>query len=440
MRYRYAQSTVDRILRLISEQPGLTGRQIAARLSLRKDHVNSWLYSEGKRKYGLQVKDYAWGHTGVNIPARTRNPKPWERKQWENDRREASKTEEQILRERERQWEQRNAAPQAGWNPNYTSGPNHDRSGNDWGTRQRDAFERAERRAERWEQELRREAEQEREKERLKKEKETRAWGQNEKTRLQKEREMRDKAAADFRRARGWDQQPAQPDAAPKEPEPHFPTVIQIGGMSRAELNRLCAREDFGMMDNERLAAIGNRSSSLDHLEKAREPKPYAMKLKKDKSTYDAGCLTPLAVAGLLAGSLIWANALQNRPKPAPAEPAGVQRSAFGGTIQSPTDWIESCYDGDTCTTIQGEKLWIACVDTPAMGESGAIAARNYSRGFTADGVWVNRLGADRYGRTVAQVYSRDGKSLGQELVRKGHAEVDSRFAHQCDWTRTTER
>ena len=56
------------------------------------------------------------------------------------------------------------------------------------------------------------------------------------------------------------------------------------------------------------------------------------------------------------------------------------------------------------------------------MGESGAIAARNYSRGFTADGVWVNRLGADRYGRTVAQVYSRDGKSLGQELVRKGHA------------------
>ncbi len=330
MRYRYSQSTVDRILRLISEQPGLTGRQIAKRLGLRKDHVNSWLYSEGKRKYGLQQKDWAWGQAGIKIPPRTRDLKPWERKELENDRRQACPTEEQILRERERQWEQRNAAPQAGWNPNHTCGPNHDLSGNDWGTRQREAFEQAEKRAERWQQKLRRVAEQEREKERLKKEKEARAWGQNEKTRLQKEREMRDKAAADFRRSRGWDREYKTPKP---NPELQLPTAVEIGGMCRAELNALCAREDFGMLDNAQLAAIGTRSASLDHLEKAR---------KEAKSKNDVGCLTPLAVAGLLAGSLIWANALQNRPKPAPVEPVGVHRSAFSGTIQRPTDWIKS--------------------------------------------------------------------------------------------------
>lgn len=162
------------------------------------------------------------------------------------------------------------------------------------------------------------------------KEKEARAWGQNEKTRLQKEREMRDKAAADFRRSRGWDREYKTPKP---NPELQLPTAVEIGGMCRAELNALCAREDFGMLDNAQLAAIGTRSASLDHLEKAR---------KEAKSKNDVGCLTPLAVAGLLAGSLIWANALQNRPKPAPVEPVGVHRSAFSGTIQRPTDWIKS--------------------------------------------------------------------------------------------------
>ena len=32
-----------------------------------------------------------------------------------------------------------------------------------------------------------------------------------------------------------------------------------------------------------------------------------------------------------------------------------------------PTTIIKSCYDGDTCTTIDGEKIRLACIDTPEI-------------------------------------------------------------------------
>ena len=49
--------------------------------------------------------------------------------------------------------------------------------------------------------------------------------------------------------------------------------------------------------------------------------------------------------------------------------------SAYGAL---PTTIIKSCYDGDTCTTINGEKLRLACIDTPELKGKKAepIAAR----------------------------------------------------------------
>ena len=32
-----------------------------------------------------------------------------------------------------------------------------------------------------------------------------------------------------------------------------------------------------------------------------------------------------------------------------------------------PTFTIKSCYDGDTCTTLKGEKIRLACIDTPEL-------------------------------------------------------------------------
>ena len=32
-----------------------------------------------------------------------------------------------------------------------------------------------------------------------------------------------------------------------------------------------------------------------------------------------------------------------------------------------PKTIIKDCYDGDTCTTINGEKIRLACIDTPEL-------------------------------------------------------------------------
>ena len=49
---------------------------------------------------------------------------------------------------------------------------------------------------------------------------------------------------------------------------------------------------------------------------------------------------------------------------------------------------IKSCYDGDTCTTIKGEKIRLACIDTPELRWSWAPvpakAARDYLNGLIA--------------------------------------------------------
>ena len=38
--------------------------------------------------------------------------------------------------------------------------------------------------------------------------------------------------------------------------------------------------------------------------------------------------------------------------------------SAYGAL---PITIIKNCYDGDTCTTIDGEKIRLACIDTPEL-------------------------------------------------------------------------
>jgi len=57
--------------------------------------------------------------------------------------------------------------------------------------------------------------------------------------------------------------------------------------------------------------------------------------------------------------------------------------SAPAGAL--PTVTIASCYDGDTCRTTEGEKLRLACIDTPELrGRNAdpvpATAARDYLR------------------------------------------------------------
>ena len=100
---------------------------------------------------------------------------------------------------------------------------------------------------------------------------------------------------------------------------------------------------------------------------------------------------------------------------------------------------IKSCYDGDICRTTSGEKIRLACIDTPELGgkraqPKRAKAARDRLRGLVV-GRTVNlrRITTDRYGRTVGELYI-DGMNVQQAMVASRHAEIDWKHAHQCSW------
>ena len=98
---------------------------------------------------------------------------------------------------------------------------------------------------------------------------------------------------------------------------------------------------------------------------------------------------------------------------------------------------IDRCYDGDTCTSTDGEKIRLACIDTPELrGKRAdpipAKAARDYLNGLVAgEEVSIRRITKDRYGRTVAEL-SKDAVNIQERLVDKGFASVYKRYSDQC--------
>ena len=101
---------------------------------------------------------------------------------------------------------------------------------------------------------------------------------------------------------------------------------------------------------------------------------------------------------------------------------------------------IASCYDGDTCTTTTGERVRLACIDTPELvgkraEPAPAKAARDHLRSLVVGKkVGIRRITEDRYGRTVAELFLGQ-TNLQQEMVATGHAEIFWRYAYQCPWT-----
>ncbi|WP_320667465.1 thermonuclease family protein [Prochlorococcus sp. MIT 1307] len=102
---------------------------------------------------------------------------------------------------------------------------------------------------------------------------------------------------------------------------------------------------------------------------------------------------------------------------------------------------IKSCYDGDTCTTARGEKIRLACIDTPELrgnraNRMPAKAARDYLNGLVAgEKVSIRRITKDRYGRTVAEL-SKGRINIQKRLVSKGYAQIYQRYANQCRWSK----
>ena len=102
---------------------------------------------------------------------------------------------------------------------------------------------------------------------------------------------------------------------------------------------------------------------------------------------------------------------------------------------------IETCYDGDTCTSTQGEKIRLACIDTPELRGAKADPvpakeARDYLNSLVSGrDVDIRRITKDRYDRTVAEL-SINGINIQQIMVQKGYAKIYSKYAYQCPWAR----
>ena len=86
---------------------------------------------------------------------------------------------------------------------------------------------------------------------------------------------------------------------------------------------------------------------------------------------------------------------------------------------------INSCYDGDTCTSSTGEKIRLACIDTPELrGKRADPVPAKEARDFLIElvvgrKVTIRRVTTDRYGRTVAELFV-DGAQLdvGRGVIR----------------------
>ena len=112
--------------------------------------------------------------------------------------------------------------------------------------------------------------------------------------------------------------------------------------------------------------------------------------------------------------------------------------SAYGAL---PTTIIKSCYDGDTCTTINGEKVRLACIDTPELkGKKAEPIAAKEARDFLNnlvinEEVSIRRITKDRYGRTVAELFSGN-INIQKLLVDKGYGQIYKKYSNQCEWSK----
>ena len=104
-----------------------------------------------------------------------------------------------------------------------------------------------------------------------------------------------------------------------------------------------------------------------------------------------------------------------------------------------PTTIIKSCYDGDTCTTIDGEKIRLACIDTPELkGKKADPVPAKKARDFLNDllvneKVSIRRITNDRYRRKVSELFI-NGINVQELIVQKGYGKIYERYADQCDW------
>ena len=105
------------------------------------------------------------------------------------------------------------------------------------------------------------------------------------------------------------------------------------------------------------------------------------------------------------------------------------------------TTIIKSCYDGDTCTAVDGEKIRLACIDAPELRGSKAkpIPAKDAKEFLnsliTNQNVFIRRITKDKYGRTVAELI-KNNINIQELMMKKDLAKVYKKYRHQCSWSK----
>ena len=106
-----------------------------------------------------------------------------------------------------------------------------------------------------------------------------------------------------------------------------------------------------------------------------------------------------------------------------------------------PIVFIKDCYDGDTCTTLKGEKIRLACIDTPELkgwraDPIPAKEARDFVNKLVAnEKVSIKRITKDKYGRTVGELF-KNGVNIQELIVEKGYGKTYKKYAYQCEWSK----
>jgi micrococcal nuclease len=104
-------------------------------------------------------------------------------------------------------------------------------------------------------------------------------------------------------------------------------------------------------------------------------------------------------------------------------------------------DVITKVHDGDTVTTAAGEKIRLACIDSPEVtnnkhGKKDPIngpKSRDWLKSLVLNvDVRIQRITKDLYGRTVARLFLADGTEVNQKAVTTGHAVIY--MPKPCEW------
>ena len=110
-------------------------------------------------------------------------------------------------------------------------------------------------------------------------------------------------------------------------------------------------------------------------------------------------------------------------------------------TSVAKADMITKVYDGDTVTTASGEKIRLACIDSPEVSNNrhgkkdpiGGPASKKWLSDLILNtDVKIQRITKDLYGRTIARLFLSDGTEINQKAVSTKHAVIY--MPKSCEW------